>query len=120
MKQKWLERKDSLYSRCFHVVFTKVHESRKSGVPPVRIVQPTHGRDARATTAPVSQLSVERFVLSFLLIAVLPFGIDFGGQFSAANQLLQVPDDGAPGDFELAGQSGNVRALVGGGQHLAD
>src|SRR6266536_5767063 len=43
MKQKWLERKDTFYSRCFHVVFTKVHESRKSGVPPVRIVQPTHG-----------------------------------------------------------------------------
>jgi len=35
MKQKWLERKDSLYSRCFHVVFTKGDEERKSGVPPV-------------------------------------------------------------------------------------
>ena len=50
MKQKWPERKDSLYSRCFHVVFTKGRESHKPGVPPVRIVQPTHGRDARATT----------------------------------------------------------------------
>jgi len=35
MKQKWLERKDSLYSRCFHVVFTKGRESHKPGVPPV-------------------------------------------------------------------------------------
>ena len=34
MKQKWLERKDSLYSRCFHAVFAKVDESQKSGVPP--------------------------------------------------------------------------------------
>jgi len=34
MKQKWPERKDSLYSRCFHVVFTKGRESQKSGVPP--------------------------------------------------------------------------------------
>src|SRR5881394_253191 len=50
MKQEWLERKDTLYSRCFDVVFTKGRERQKSGVPPVRIVQPTHGRDARATS----------------------------------------------------------------------
>src|SRR6184192_2977334 len=34
MTQKWPKRKDSLYSRCFHAVFAKVHESHKSGVPP--------------------------------------------------------------------------------------
>src|SRR5436189_3735240 len=68
----------------------------------------------------VWQLSGGRFVLFLLLVAVLPFGIDFGGKFSAANQLLQVSDDGAPGDFELAGQRGNVRALVGRREHLAD
>src|SRR5437762_3104710 len=70
--------------------------------------------------SPVSRSSIGRFVLSLLLVAALPFGIDFGGKFSAANQLLQVADDGAPGDFELAGQRGNVRPLVGRRQHLAD
>ena len=34
MKQKRPKRKDSLYSRCFHVVFTKRRESPKPGVPP--------------------------------------------------------------------------------------
>src|SRR5205823_10460254 len=51
MTQKRPKRKDSLYSRCFHVVFTKVHESQKSGVPPAAgASRPSirRGRDARA------------------------------------------------------------------------
>src|SRR5438067_3542723 len=50
MTQKWPKRKDSLYSRCFHAVFAKVHESHKSGVPPAAGASRPRirrGRDAR-------------------------------------------------------------------------
>ena len=33
---------------------------------------------------------------------ILPFGINFGREFAAANEFLKVANDGAPGDFELA------------------
>jgi len=33
-----------------------------------------------------------------------PFGIDFGFELAAANQFLEVADDGAAGDAKLAGE----------------
>src|SRR5437870_2493711 len=56
----------------------------------------------------------------FLIVVTLPAWIDFGREFAAANQLLQVPYDRAPGHLELARQRGDVRALVPGCEPLAD
>jgi len=44
---------------------------------------------------------------------VFPLGIDFGFELAAADEFLEVADDGATGDFEFAGESGDVGALAG-------
>jgi hypothetical protein len=49
---------------------------------------------------------------SVLRRRVFPFGIDFGFELAAADEFLEVADDGAAGDPEFAGQRRNVRALT--------
>jgi hypothetical protein len=93
MTQKRPKRKDSLYSRCFHVVFTKGRESQKSGVPPVRIVQSTHGRDARATTW------------------FLP---ENNSDWESWRDVRRLPHAGFPGPLWIAGAGGAAREMFSG------
>jgi len=53
-------------------------------------------------------------------VGLLPFGEDLGGDFAAADEFLEVADDGAAGDAELAGEGGDVGAVFGVGDEAAD
>ena len=51
---------------------------------------------------------------------LFPLGIDLGFELAAADQFLQVADDGAAGHAELAGEGGDVGALAGLADDLQD
>src|SRR5437867_7511520 len=58
--------------------------------------------------------------IGLVRLVALPAGIDLGREFAAANQFLQVADDGSARDLELPRERGNVRALFPGGELLPD
>lgn len=45
------------------------------------------------------------------LLRIFPFWINFRFELAAADQFLQIADDGAAGDFELAAQGGHCAAF---------
>src|SRR5947209_20197639 len=57
---------------------------------------------------------------SFFFGGIFPFGINFGFELATANQLLQVADNGAPGDAKFASEGGDVGTLAGFSKLLAN
>src|SRR5689334_7717318 len=62
----------------------------------------------------------KRSVRRGLVLRLFPFRINVRLQLSAADKLLEIADDGASSDPEVAGQGRNIGPVVGFGQQLTN
>src|SRR6185436_4171101 len=68
---------------------------------------------ARPKKPLMSPMANQRLFFIVMIAGLFPLRENFGLQFAAADEFLQIANDGAAGDAKFAGERGNVRARFG-------